>query len=73
MKKEVLDKMKQLPPDKQQEVEDFVNYLINKYLSDCKDVRSWAEKRSRNLGRLKGQIWMAEGFNETPADFKDYL
>ncbi len=31
------------------------------------------EKRRKNLGRYKDQIWMAEDFNDTPEEFKAYL
>jgi REP element-mobilizing transposase RayT len=68
-----LEKVKLLPLDKQQEVEDFVNYLLNKYASASINQEPLAEKRRRNLGRLKGQIWMADDFNDTPEDFKEYL
>ncbi len=32
-----------------------------------------AEKRRKNMGRLKGKIWMADDFKDTPEDFKDYI
>ncbi len=71
MSTDVLEKVKQLPADKQKEVEDFIDYLLYKYAGD--GMENIAEKRRRNLGRLKGEIWMAKDFNDTPEDFKDYL
>ncbi|MBA4138938.1 MAG: DUF2281 domain-containing protein [Segetibacter sp.] len=71
MSTDVLEKVKQLPADKQKEVEDFIDYLLYKYRGD--GMENIAEKRRRNLGRLKGEIWMAEDFNDTPEDFKDYM
>jgi len=69
-----LEKLKKLPPDKQQEVADFVDYLIDKYATkDDVDMEAIAEQRRKNAGRLRGQIWMADDFNETPDDFKDYM
>jgi len=70
----VLEKIKKLPSDKQQEVEDFVDYLIQKYqiLSTPADETLIA-KRKANMGRLDGQIRMADDFNETPEDFKEYM
>ncbi len=71
MSTDVLEKVKQLPADKQKEVEDFIDYLLYKYRGD--GMENIVEKRRRNLGRLKGEIWMAEDFNDTPEDFKDYM
>jgi hypothetical protein len=71
MSTNVLEKVKQLPVDKQKEVEDFIDYLLHKYVvNNEEDI---AEKRRRNMGWAKGQISMAEDFNDTPEDFKDYL
>lgn len=71
MRTDVLDKVKQLPLDKQQQVVDFINYLINTYTPINRN--NFTEKRRLNLGRLKGKIYMKEDFNDTPEDFKDYL
>lgn len=74
MDTEVSEKVKQLPPDKQKVAEDFIDYLISKYkVQEKQNGESIAEMRKKNMGRLKGQIWMADDFNETPEDFKDYL
>ncbi len=79
MSEDVLQKVKKLPPDKQQEVEDFVDYLVNKYVGEQGNgnrhivEEDIAEIRKRNMGRLKGKIWMADDFNDTPEDFKDYV
>jgi len=70
---DVLEKVKQLPPDKQKEVEDFINYLLDKYTSVTARQESIADKRRRNMGWAKGKIWIADDFNDTPEDFKDYL
>ncbi len=70
---EVLEKVKLLPLDKQREVEEFVEYLLSKYNKINSKGQSIEEKRYANMGRLKGQIWMADDFNETPDDFKEYL
>jgi hypothetical protein len=73
MKSEVLEMVKLLPPDKQQEVEEFVEYLLSKYKPAIFNAQLITEKRRSNAGRLRGQIWMADDFNETPEDFKEYL
>ena len=72
MNTETIEKLKQLPPDKQQEVDDFVDFLINKYQLNI-NGESVGEHRRKNLGWAKGKIWMADDFNETPEDFKDYM
>ncbi len=72
MGSDVLEKVKQLPPDNQKEMEDFIDYLLHKYPS-VNGETDIAEKRRRNMGRLKGEIWMAENFNDIPEDFKDYI
>lgn len=73
MNTDVIEKVKQLPPDKQKEVEDFVDYLFGKYKMENGNASSLAEMRRKNMGWAKGKIWMAEDFNETPEDFKDYI
>ncbi|MDB5190750.1 MAG: hypothetical protein JWQ96_313 [Segetibacter sp.] len=72
MSSDVFEKVKQLPPDKQQEVNDFIDFLLHKYQAR-NGIEDLAEKRRNNMGRLQGQINMAEDFNETPEDFKDYI
>jgi hypothetical protein len=72
MSTDVLEKVKQLPADKQKEVEDFVDYLLHKYV-EVTSTEDIAEKRRKNMGWAKGKIWMAEDFNDTPEDFKDYI
>ena len=67
----ILEKVNQLPVEKQQEVEDFVEYLLGKYV--VTDIESIVEKRKKNMGWAKDKIWMADDFNDTPEDFKDYL
>lgn len=67
----ILEKVKKLPVQKQQEVEDFVEYLLSKYAVE--ETESVAEIRRKNMGWAKGKIWMADDFNDTPEDFKDYL
>jgi hypothetical protein len=79
MSEDVMQKVKKLPLEKQQEVEDFVDYLLNKYVGEpgngnnTEVEEDLAERRKRNMGRLKGKIWISDDFNDTPEDFKDYL
>ncbi|MBK0383686.1 DUF2281 domain-containing protein [Pedobacter sp. SD-b] len=68
-----LDKIKQLPVSKQQEVEDFVDFLVSKYINTELASESLAKRRLKSMGRFKGKIFISEDFNETPSDFKDYI
>lgn len=70
---EVLEKLKQLPPEKQQEVDDFISFLLGKYSVEKLLPADIAEKRKQNMGWAKEKIWMADDFNNTPNEFKDYI
>jgi Protein of unknown function (DUF2281) len=72
MGEQLLQEIQKLPFEQQKEVEDFVGYLASKYIG-VKPKEDIAEKRLKNFGRFRGQIWMADDFNETPEDFKDYI
>ena len=59
-------KVKQLPFEARQEVSDYLDFLLDKYL-DSKQVKPYA-------GCMKGTfIWMSDDFNEPLDDFKDYM
>ena len=69
---DTIEKIKQLPLDKQKEVDDFVDFLITKYRFDKSEVETIGEKRASLFGRYSNEITMADDFNETPEDFKEY-
>ncbi|SFD28656.1 Protein of unknown function [Chitinophaga sp. CF118] len=62
MNNNFIEKINQLPLDKQQEVEDFVNFLISKYQAGSTNIKA-AEKRKSNMGWAKGKIWVTDDFN----------
>ncbi len=70
---DILEKIKSLPPDKQKEVEGFVDSLLEKSIVETHDTISLAEERRKNFGRLKGKIWIADDFDQTPEEFNEYL
>ena len=70
---DILEKIKRLPLDKQKEVEDIVDFLSSKYRENVEDIKSLAEQRRKHLDSLKGKIWMADDFNETPEEFNEYI
>ncbi len=67
----ILEQVSKLTVGEQQAVEKFIQELLSKH--NTTEVESIAEKRKRNMGWAKGTIWMADDFNDTPEDFKDYL
>ena len=67
----ILEQVNKLTVEEQQAVEKFIQELLSKH--SAVDEETIAEKRKRNMGWAKGTIWMADDFNDTPEDFKDYL
>ncbi len=70
---DILEKINSLPLDKQKEVEGFVDSLLEKSMVETHDTISLAEERRKNFGRLKGKIWIADDFDQTPEEFNEYL
>ena len=64
-----LEKVKMMPPDYQQEVKDFIDFVWEKKMGLSSEI----DKNERIPGLLKGKMWMAPDFDETPEDFKDYI
>jgi hypothetical protein len=65
---QILEKIKMIPVAYQQEVEDFIDFILQKKV-DKKDK----EKSKRKLGLLKGKMKMSDDFNAPLDDFKDYM
>jgi hypothetical protein len=59
----VLEKLRSLPLEKQQEVLDFVEFLEQK-------IRG---KRRRQAGSAKELVTISDDFDEPLEDFKDYM
>lgn len=65
---QLVEKIKKIPPAYQQEVEDFIDFILSKRQSAV------AKKVSpRKVGLLKGKLKMAEDFDDPLEDFKDYM
>ena len=77
MNTDTIDILNKLPLDKQEEVNDFIAFLLQKYQktvgTDNSGDRSILKNRMAIAGRMKGKIWMADDFNATPDVFKDYI
>ncbi|ARS41515.1 hypothetical protein CA265_18390 [Sphingobacteriaceae bacterium GW460-11-11-14-LB5] len=64
----ILEKIKMIPVAYQQEVEDFIDFILQK-----KVKKKDEEKTKRKLGLLKGKMKMSDDFNAPLDDFKDYM
>ena len=71
----VYDLLPQLPEQQQREVQDFVEFLLQKTLKQEEIGTRKPEKQGSRggLGSLKGKIWIAEDFKDIPEGFEDYL
>jgi hypothetical protein len=59
-------KISTLPSDLKSEVNDFVDFLLNKRKRNLK-------KKKPIFGCAKGQIYISPDFDEPLEDFKDYM
>ena len=64
----ILEKINQIPKDYQQEVIDFIDFLLEKKIPSKPSI-----KKERKLGLLKGKMKMSNSFDEPLADFKEYM
>lgn len=55
------DKLLVLPPEQQQQVLDFIDFLLQKYAQP-------PAKKKRILDLNKGEIWMSDDFNDPLPD-----
>ena len=59
-----MEKVQQMPPDYQQEVKDFIDFVWEKKLGLPSDINL-----KRIPGLLKGRMWMSKDFDEPLEDF----
>ena len=64
---QLIEKVKKLPAAYQKEVEDFVDFILEKKINPQKI------EKQRTLGLLKGKIKMSPDFDAPLDDFKDYM
>lgn len=70
----IVETLHRLPPDLQQEVADFADFLAQRKQQQ-NVVTQQAEllaRRRQGLGKFKGLIVVPDDFNEPLDDFKDY-
>ena len=68
--KELEHKYNALPDKAKKEVQDFIDFLVNKY--GVKKSTNTKSKKS-NYGSAAGLIEMSDDFDEPLEDFKDYM
>jgi hypothetical protein len=61
--------IEKLPSDLKKEVEDFIEFLLEKE----KKKQGPAPKKERTPGTMKGLIIMSDDFDEPLDDFKEYM
>ena len=62
-------KIKALPVEYLTSISDYIDFLQYKVVHHSKKTTT----PKRQLGLLKGQIWIAPDFDETPDDFAEYI
>lgn len=58
----LLDKLQKLSPTQQQQIEDYVDFIIQKYEKESEE--SLSKEKKRVLGLNKGKMTMTEDFDE---------
>ncbi len=61
-----MEKIKKVPAAYQQQVEDFVDFILEKKNKSVSDSE-------RKFGLLKGKLKMSADFDEPLEDFKEYM
>ena len=69
LQQQAVQAIKVLPESKLPTLIQFARFLNN----SPEAVETTNSAPIRRFGRLKGKIKMAEDFNETPAEFKEYI
>lgn len=61
-----------LPYTRQEEVQDFLEFLLSKQVASEQSKRTSSGRRGA-LGSLTGKVWMAPDFDAPLDDFKEYM
>lgn len=65
---QVLEKIKLIPKNYQEEVIDFIDFILEKKVNKDNNKRI-----NRPLGLLKGKMKMSDSFDEPLDDFRSYM
>ncbi|MDR0604910.1 MAG: DUF2281 domain-containing protein [Bacteroidales bacterium] len=64
--RKMYEKTHRLPPKVQQELSDYIEFLLRKYQTDVQEKPFF--------GCMKGTVtWMSDDFNDPLDDFKEYM
>jgi hypothetical protein len=66
--KQWLQDFETLPPEKQAEVVDFIQFLKSRQVP-----QGQPQKTQRPFGVLKGEVWMSDDFDAPLEDFAEYM
>lgn len=66
--KAVINKLQKLPLEKQQQILDFVNLLIQQHDEQLTKTEDRPSTQERIAGLHRGQIWISDDFNEPLSD-----
>lgn len=62
----LLEKIKKVPIAYQQQVEDFIDFILERKHKPTTEIE-------RKFGLLKGKLKMSDDFDEPLEDFKEYM
>lgn len=62
-----------LPKDLQQQVSDYIEFLMKKHKTSKKEDFNNKKKKKSNFGSAKGLIIMSEDFDDPIEEFKPYM
>lgn len=66
--KQWLQDFETLPPEKQAEVIDFIQFLKSKQVQQAQP-----QQEKRPFGVLQGEVWMSDDFDAPIEDFAEYM
>ena len=69
-----LEKKLRLVPESEFDfVSQILDFVLSRNSNESQVMAKRENKPIRQLGQWKGQVWIADDFDETPECFKDYV
>jgi mRNA-degrading endonuclease RelE of RelBE toxin-antitoxin system len=69
----IFKKYQLLPDSLQQQVSDYIEFLVNKYQKSREEREKPQKKQKSNFGSAKGLIIMSDDFDDPIDEFKPYM